>query len=72
LWQKIFLNLFCLKLKEIQEKIRAIFILDSGAPLHYSCRLSAARFFDIREDENFGAEKASSECLLSLRKQRNI
>jgi len=72
LWQKIFLNLCYLKLKEIQEKIQAIFILDSGAPLHYSCRLTAVRFFDIREDENFGVEKASSECLPSLRKQRNI
>jgi hypothetical protein len=54
LWQKLFLNLCCLKLKEIQEKIRAIFILDSGALLHYSSRLTAVPFFDIREEKNLG------------------
>jgi hypothetical protein len=54
LWQKLFLKLCCLRLKEIQEQIRAIFILDSGALLHYSSLLNAVRFFDIRGEENLG------------------
>jgi hypothetical protein len=70
--QKLLLNLRCLKLKEIQEEIRAIFILDSGTLLHYSSRLTAVRFFDIRPEGNIGVEKASSECLPNLRTVRNV
>jgi hypothetical protein len=63
LLENLFLNFWCPKLKEFQEKIQPIFIFDSCALLHYSCRLTALRFFDIRKEENLGAQKASSERL---------
>jgi len=46
--------------------------LDSGALLHYSSRLTAVRFFDIRVEERLGVQKASSECFPNLWTLRNI